>query len=67
MRFMVVGKSRWKVVCRRRRPEKTGTGLSPIGDVIRCLTGRDASVFFADISISSSQNERAQEHDDKES
>ena len=64
---MVVGESRWKVQTQSRRPEKTGTGSSPIGDVIRCLTGRDASVFFADVSISSSQNERAQEHDDKES
>jgi hypothetical protein len=36
MCFVLVGESRWKVESERRRPEKTGTGLSPIGDVIRC-------------------------------
>jgi len=40
MCFVFVGESRWKVESERMRPEKTGTGLSPIGDVTAdpCLT-----------------------------
>jgi len=33
MCFVVVDESRLKVESERMRPEKTGTGLSPIGDV----------------------------------